>query len=96
MSWLQQELPSEEEMEEGRKNLEIYHYVVDFIVSHCCASSTQAFLSDGTYKRDSLTVYFEELRQKPQFVKWFFGHYHDNQNVTAQEILLWEQIIRIA
>ena len=24
-----------------------------------------------------------------------FGHYHDNKNVSAEEILLYEQIIRI-
>ena len=48
------------------------------------------------YKRDYLSEYFEELRQKVQFKKWFFGHYHDNMNVNAQEILIYEQIIRIA
>ena len=43
-----------------------------------------------------LTDYLEELRQKVKFKKWFFGHYHDNRNVNAEEILLWEQIIRIS
>ena len=51
VSWWQQELPSEEEM--------------------------------------------EEIRQKVKFKKWFFGHYHDNRNVNAEEILLYEQMIRI-
>lgn len=96
LSWWKQELPSEAEMEEGRKNLEANDYKVDFIVTHCCAASTQELLSDGTYKQDRLTQYFEELKQKTQFVKWFFGHYHDNRNVSKNELLLWEQIIRIA
>ena len=82
-------------MEEGRRNLEIHNYEVDFVVSHCCASSTLALLSYGMYSPDILTDYFEEPRQSVHFKKWFFGHYHDNRNVNAEEILLYEQIVRI-
>lgn len=83
-------------MDEGRKNLAANNNTVDFVVSHCCSSSTLALISQGMYKPDILTGYFEELRQKVNFKKWFFGHYHDNKNVNAEEILLYEQIIRIS
>ena len=46
-------------------------------------------------KIDYLAQYFEELRQTVKFKKWIFGHYHGNKNVTADEILIYEQIIRI-
>ena len=95
-SWWKQELPSEEEMEEGRRNLEKHGYEVDYIVTHCCSASTQTLLAYGLYSTDYLNEYLEEIRQKCKFTKWFFGHYHDNRNVNAKEILLWEQIIRIA
>ena len=62
---------------------------------YSCASSTQALLGNGFYSKDYLNDYLEEIRQKCTFKKWFFGHYHDNRNVNAEEILLWEQIIRI-
>lgn len=48
------------------------------------------------YKLDQLTDYLEEIKQKNSYKKWFFGHYHGNKNVSAGEILLWEQIIRIS
>lgn len=96
LSWWKEELPSEKEMDEGRKNLQRYDNKVDFIVTHCAASSTAALISHGVYKPDSLTTYFEEIRQAVKFKKWFFGHYHDNRNVNVEEILLWEQIIRIS
>ena len=83
-------------MEEGRKNLALHGNEVDYIVSHCCASSTQALISDGMFKPDILTSYLEEVRQTVKYKKWFFGHYHDNQNVNTEEILLYEQIIRIS
>lgn len=96
LSWWKQELPSAEEMEEGRRNLALHGNEVDYIVSHCCASSTQALISDGMFKPDILTAYLEEVRQTVKYKKWFFGHYHDNKNVNTKEILLYEQIIRIS
>ena len=53
-------------------------------------------MSGGAYKPDALTDYFKTISGAVDFKKWFFGHYHDNRNVNAEEILLWEQIIRIA
>ena len=95
-SWWAQELPSREEMAEGRRNLAACGNKVDFIVTHCCASSTQALLGGSLFRPDIATDYFEELRRTVTFQKWFFGHYHDNRNVNAKEILLYEQIIQIA
>lgn len=96
LSWWKEELPSDEEMEEGIRNLQKYDNKVDFIVTHCASSSTEALLSQGMYQSDVLTTYLEKIRQSVEFKKWFFGHYHENRNVTAEEILLWEQIIRIS
>lgn len=70
VSWWKEELPSEEEKQEGLENLQKYHNEVDFIVTHCCASSTQAIFSDGLYKPDVLTEYFETIRQTARFKKW--------------------------
>ena len=83
-------------MEEGRRNLAEHNNTVDFIVTHCCASSTQQLLGRERFEDDIETRYLEEIRQSTNFKKWFFGHYHDNQNVTEKEILLYEQVIRIA
>ncbi len=96
LSWWKEELPTEAEMEEGRENLAKHNNEVDFIITHCCSSSTQAFLSGGWYKPDIATSYLEEIKQKTKYKKWFFGHYHDNKNVNDREILLYEQVIRIS
>ena len=96
VSWGEQELPSKAEMDEGLKNLSAHGNSVDFIVSHCCSSSTQVLLGGGMFTPDALTNYLEQIRQTVKFKKWFFGHYHDNKNVNAEEILLYEQVIRIS
>lgn len=96
VSWWERELPTEAELEEGIKNLADNDNEVDFIVTHCCSSSSQALYSGGKFKPDMLTDYLEKIRQTCRFKKWFFGHYHDNRNINAEEILLYEQIIRIS
>lgn len=96
ISWWERELPTEAEMEEGIKNLADNDNEVDFIITHCCSSSSQALYSGGSFKPDMLTDYLEKIRQTCSFKKWFFGHYHDNRNINAEEILLYEQIIRIS
>lgn len=83
-------------MEEGKMNLQEHNNEVDFMVTHCCAASTQILINPTYGKPDYLAKYFEELRQMVKFKKWFFGHYHENRNITAEEILIYEQIIRIS
>ena len=95
VSWWAQEMPSEEEMEEGRRNLAAHGNQVDFIVTHCCSTSTQALLGAGTYEPDAATDYLQEIKETVRYKKWFFGHYHDNRNLFDNEIMLYEQIIRI-
>ena len=95
-SWWKEELPSDEEMEDGLKNLEKNHNEVDYIITHCCASSTQETFAAGLYEKDYLTDYLDVIKEKVEFKKWFFGHYHINENISEKEICLYEQIIQIA
>lgn len=97
LTWWEQELASEEEMEEGRNNLRKHDYTVDYIITHCCSTSTQIELGrKGIYKADRQTDYLEFIKNYANYKMWFFGHYHDNKNVNEDEILIYEQIIRIS
>ena len=97
LSWWEQELASEEEMNEGRNNLRKHDYTVDYIITHCCSSGTQELLGgNGIYQADKETDYLEFIKNYANYKKWFFGHYHDNKNVNDKEILIYEQIIRIS
>lgn len=92
-SWWDLELPTEEEMQNGIKNLEKANYKVDYIISHCCPTNIQALLGGGTYKKDYLTDYLQKISEKLEFKKWYFGHYHDYRQVNSQFTLLYEDII---
>ncbi len=95
LSWWAQELPTEEEMDEGRKNLETHRNKVDYIMTHCCASSVQACIGKEMFRPDILTKYFEDITREVEYKKWFFGHYHYATVSSAKDILLYKEIIRI-
>ncbi len=92
-SWWDLELPTEEEMKNGIKNLEKVNYKVDYIISHCCPTSVQAILSGCNFKKDYLTNYLQEVSKKCEFKKWYFGHYHDYRQINSQFVLLYEDIV---
>lgn len=93
-SWWKEELPSEEDMEEGRQNLAKHNNTVDIIISHDCPSSIQQMFGAGLFTPDRLNGYFEELKNTITYDKWFFGHYHDNRIINDNHILLYEDMIQ--
>ncbi len=95
-TWWEEELANEKEMEEGRQNLSAYNNEVDYIITHCCSTSTQEAFGDSWYLPDAETDYLDWVKKNVRFKKWFFGHYHDTRIVSPTEILLFEQIIRIS
>lgn len=96
-SWWEQELPTEEEMQEGLRNLKAHNWKVDYIFSHCAASGIQRDLDggQGIYQPDILTDYLEEIKQQTAYQWWMFGHYHRNSKLSEKEYVLYEQIVRI-
>lgn len=95
-SWWEEELPSEDEMDEGRRNLAVHGNKVDYIITHCCSAEIQFLIGSGLFKDDYLTEYFEKLRKTVEYEKWFFGHYHDDCIVTECDELLYRSILQIA
>ena len=91
-SWWKEEMPSEEEMEEGIFNLEKAGNSVDCILTHCAPTSIQDVISGGMYEHDVLTEYLETIRQRCSFKTWFFGHYHENKMIGRKYIMLYEMI----
>ena len=94
-SWWDLELPTEDEMNNGLKNLKKANYKVDYIISHCCPTSLLTLIGGPSFKKDILTDYFQQISEKCEFKKWFFGHYHDYRQINSQYVLLYEDIITL-
>lgn len=97
-SWWPQELPNDEELEEGRRNFEKVNYKVDYIITHCCSSGIQSVLDQGPgriYEDDILTDYLQELEDKLEYKHWYFGHYHNDMSIDDKHTLLYYAILEI-
>lgn len=70
VSWWEKEYPTEEEMRTGWENLESVDFSVDYIISHECPDRNG----------DTLQTYFQKINENCTFQKWFFGHYHLDEN----------------
>ena len=95
ISWWKEEMPSTEEMEFGLKTLEENNNEVDFIVTHCCPQHVASIFSNGRYKPDALTSYFNTVSDNVKFSKWFFGHYHNEETILDKYTMLYNKIIRV-
>lgn len=95
ISWWEQEMPEQMEMERGWAMLEDEKYKVDFIFSHDCPASDKYFIL-RVNEPDELNRYLEQVKQKAEYKKWFFGHYHENMMIPGgKDLLLYEQIVQI-
>ena len=94
-SWWEQELPSKEEMENGLNNLAKVNYKVDYIISHCAPTNIQSLVGITNCKPDYLTDYLQNISEKCEFKKWFFGHYHNYKQIESKYTLLYEEIIQL-
>lgn len=96
LSWWEEELPSDAEYDIALHNLERAGFRVDYIISHCCATDCQKLIvSNDEFSSDPLTDFFDVVRTKCKFEKWYFGHYHMNVTVSDKEVLLYEKILPI-
>ena len=93
VSWWDEEMPSQEEMERGRQNLQAFKGKIDYVFSHDAPASDKLYL--GYSEVDGLNCYLESLKDEMTYDKWFYGHLHDNRRVYENHYLLYEQIIRI-
>ncbi len=93
VSWWESEMPSEEEYSEGIQNLDAVEWSVDYVITHVAPTSIQALINKGS-EPDRLTQYLESIHMKCEYNKWYFGHYHQEKNVTEKDICLYKQIKR--
>ena len=96
-SWWELELPTDEEMEEGLKNLEKHNYKVDYVLTHCASGRIQYLLDpkSNLYEENYFTDYLDEIEDLIACKKWYFGHYHMNMSIDERHLLLYDKIMDI-
>lgn len=91
--WLE-EYPNNEEKEYGLDNLKRVGSKVDYIITHTCAMDTLHEIIPYP-EDDSLSLYFQIIKDNVEFDKWYFGHLHFDMNVNDKEYCLYKNIIEL-
>jgi DNA repair exonuclease SbcCD nuclease subunit len=94
LSWWEEELPSNKEYDEALNNLDNNNWEVDLVITHTAPSDIIEKLG-YTPKDESLNKFFDELKSKLTYRKWFFGHFHKDVDVDEKHILLYDRIIKL-
>ena len=89
VSWWEEEMPTKEEMEEGKRNLEANNYEVDVILSH---TLPDAFINPcypyRIYEKQ-LNDYLDDVRKSAQYKHWYMGHMHCDEERGEKHAILW-------
>ena len=93
VSWWKEELPSEEEKQNGIRNLALNNNKVDFIISHGAPQMATAMM--GFFEKDDLSRYLNMIAETVDFKDWYFGHYHVDMDIMCKFHCRYKRIERI-
>lgn len=92
-SWWSQELPTEFELFTALKNLQGVDNKVDYIITHCCSSKVEELLGRKNY--DRLADFFNYIDTSVDFKNWYFGHYHQDCEVSEKHTVVYRKFRKI-
>lgn len=87
------EIPTDEELDEGIKNLEKNNFKVDYIVSYEPPAKISEFINLGKSDRSHVNTYLDKIREKADFKRWFFGRHHVNKVIPPKFRAVFDSII---
>ena len=84
ISWWEQELPTEEEIEEARQLLENNNNQVDYIITHCAPTKVLYAMFKNVFIEDidRLNTFFDYVDNVVTYKAWYFGHYHETDDYS--------------
>ena len=81
LSWWEQEIPTNDEMEEGIRNLEANNNEVDYILTYAAPVDTMAMFNQINEHEKRLNNYLEYVREHTKYKHWYMGNLHRDEDV---------------
>jgi hypothetical protein len=91
-NWWSRELPTQAEIAEARERLANRGWAVDYIVTHQCSRKLKTFLAIGEDEVTVMDAFFDEIRERCKYSRWFFGSYHLNKLIPPGEMALYDVV----
>lgn len=97
ISWFPEEIPDRDEYEEGWQNLEKAGFKVDYILTHSgprevVAAMGYGEMSDGEIE---LRQYLQRVADNTDFTAWYFGHFHEDEEIEDMFFCLFDEVVTI-
>lgn len=87
-----QRLPSDEECEHARKNMQSIENKVDYIVTYDVGFKMRGFLEMESNCFNNLHAFLNEISTTCKFNKWFFGCFHLDRRIPPYYYAVYENI----
>jgi len=98
VSWWKREMPSDEEYEEGVKNLERVNWQVDTVLTHTCSATTLDYINHLLclgVPVDDLHAFLYMIEERLLYKDWYFGHFHEDRAMLNNQHLLYEGKVQL-
>lgn len=94
-SWFPEEIPNQNEYEEGWHNLEKADFEVDYILTHSGPREVVAAMGYGEMSDDEVELrqYLQRIADNTDFTAWYFGHFHEDTEVEDMFYCLYDDIV---
>ena len=90
LSWWKEELPTNGEYREATQNLRETGNCVDYIITHTAPCEMIRRMGKYPDMHDAeLTGFLEWIMYEVRFKKWFFGHWHMDEEFDERFRALW-------
>ncbi len=97
VSWFKEELPNNEEFEEGLINLQKNNNQVDYVLTHTAPKSIISKMGFDSCNSDEMALikYLEMLKTDINYKHWYFGHFHNDIEIDEKFTCIYNKIFKI-
>ena len=93
LDYWEEELPSPEEYRIGTETLRARDMAVDYILTHTAPRSVIERMGEHPDPSDlRLTTFLDWIWTHATFRRWYFGHWHRDQEVTERATAVWTAV----
>lgn len=93
-NWWKDELPRKQEYNNAENSLKKNDFKFDYVITHSAPTSVQKVIAPK-YEINDLTEFLENVKDRIEFKKWFFGHYHEDIKVNEKFTATFDRFYEI-
>lgn len=99
--WWPEEIPSQEELDLGERNLASHGWKADYVLTHDCPHRyLEEITADSPFgdiqHTDRLEEWLDMVDDRLDFEHWYFGHHHEDFDVDDLHTCVMNHVIQIA